>query len=1144
MNSRLSYVDRLNDEGQRKPSSALDNISQTLARLEKQLGRAFDARNSEDDITNRIKRIADEAATENNSPVRVAADPAREGRLSSFGSLLNDRDTFRRHDDQLASINSLAVELNNLRSDLQASINRGMREEFSTLREEINSVLGSVSRSHDAHGLEAGLAQIASSIAELSRRDDRDTQLLHLELGRLKAAIDDLLHLEQNRTDATLGQSLDALQERLDQIADNIGRLPDGHVIQVFDDHMRQLTLALEKLASHAHSDQRHLLEVIDERLDEISRAIAASAAVAHTSGIDPESLERIEARISSLAHQIEELNEDRPSVTVLEHLADLSDRVDEIARRIEIPEQSLERLTHCVALISERLEGVRMPPETEQMLMAIQAQLSQLSTAVSRHQADLLNHGAPLFHAVEEKLQRVVERLESIGTPAGADSLLAALDERFSDLARRMDDIRAAEDERSMQMLEQRLETMAKQLHSITGGSADPRLLHKLESQISHLSSLLARPGQDSVESLSPRLDELERFIVESRASLIEATRQAAEEVLQKFAASRTSEPMDARLQDELQKLEALTRQSAERNSRTFEAIHDTLLKIVSRLGTLEAEGSATIAQDLVRARGETAPAFGLRAPRTEDTARRKPAVSSTGAAPEPKSRLRALSRAFRRRQVNAEMEQAAPSLLEQSEPAAEALASDINAILRRVRSDRPAAMEERETLDNGSFVAAARRSILSASHEDHEEQKADDTEGSKSRLSIGSILRRHKKYAAAAIGGAMLLAGGVHFASNLSPSSFDLSRHLPAEAPARDGEEVEITADTSEAVDPLQTAATQSSEEPSAASETSKSMTERLVPQYAFAAPQTAVSEKAAENLAAYVPQEADLPAELHVKPLREAALEGNPLAYFEIAGRLAEGRGVPADMSAAAIWYERAAAKGLALAQYRIGNMYEKGLGVDRDLNKAKKWYEAAAKQGNATAMHNLGVLLAMGSEGTPDHQAAVRWFTEAADLNVTDSQFNLAILAAKGLGMPKDLTEAYKWLDIVARKGDADAAAKRDELAKVMDPEQLKIAEGKAKLWKARTPDLDANTVSIPVEWSETQISSNSPEYRKAIATVQAILNKMGYDAGAADGIVGNKTRNAIKAFQSQNGLPATGEIDDALVRKLLERSDTA
>src|SRR5690606_28730970 len=101
-------------------------------------------------------------------------------------------------------------------------------------------------------------------------------------------------------------------------------------------------------------------------------------------------------------------------------------------------------------------------------------------------------------------------------------------------------------------------------------------------------------------------RLDELERFIVESRASLIEATRQAAEEVLQKFAASRTSEPMDARLQDELQKLEALTRQSAERNSRTFEAIHDTLLKIVSRLGTLEAEGSATIAQDLVRARGE----------------------------------------------------------------------------------------------------------------------------------------------------------------------------------------------------------------------------------------------------------------------------------------------------------------------------------------------------------------------------------------------------------------------------------------------------------------------------------------------------------------------------------------------------------
>src|SRR5690606_36533727 len=124
-------------------------------------------------------------------------------------------------------------------------------------------------------------------------------------------------------------------------------------------------------------------------------------------------------------------------------------------------------------------------------------------------------------------------------------------------------------------------------------------------------------------------------------------------------------------------------------------------------------------------------------------------------------------------------------------------------------------------------------------------------------------------------------------------------------------------------------------------------------------------------------------------------------------------------------------------------------------ERNIADAKKWYKLAAEQGNLNAMHNLGVLLAMGADGGGDNKAAVRWFTEAADLNVTDSQFNLAILAAKGLGMPKDMTEAYKWFDIVARKGDADAAAKRDEIAAGMEPDVLKIAKGKATLWKART-----------------------------------------------------------------------------------------
>src|SRR5690606_19181369 len=47
------------------------------------------------------------------------------------------------------------------------------------------------------------------------------------------------------------------------------------------------------------------------------------------------------------------------------------------------------------------------------------------------------------------------------------------------------------------------------------------------------------------------------------------------------------------AGLAQDLKTLEGLTRRSDDRNARTFEAIHDTLLKIVERLGSLEAPGA-----------------------------------------------------------------------------------------------------------------------------------------------------------------------------------------------------------------------------------------------------------------------------------------------------------------------------------------------------------------------------------------------------------------------------------------------------------------------------------------------------------------------------------------------------------------------
>ena len=95
--------------------------------------------------------------------------------------------------------------------------------------------------------------------------------------------------------------------------------------------------------------------------------------------------------------------------------------------------------------------------------------------------------------------------------------------------------------------------------------------------------------------------------------------------------------------------------------------------------------------------------------------------------------------------------------------------------------------------------------------------------------------------------------------------------------------------------------------------------------------------------------------------------------------------------------------------------------------------------------------------MGADGTADNESAARWFTMAADLGVKDSQFNLGILAAKGVGMKQSLEESYKWFALVAKGGDRDAAAKRDEIANSLRPEQLKAARAAVELWKPKPLD---------------------------------------------------------------------------------------
>ncbi|MHA1189607.1 MAG: peptidoglycan-binding protein, partial [Alphaproteobacteria bacterium] len=273
-----------------------------------------------------------------------------------------------------------------------------------------------------------------------------------------------------------------------------------------------------------------------------------------------------------------------------------------------------------------------------------------------------------------------------------------------------------------------------------------------------------------------------------------------------------------------------------------------------------------------------------------------------------------------------------------------------------------------------------------------------------------------------------------------------------------------------------------------------------------------------------------------------LRQNASEGDPVAMFEVAVRLAEGRGVAADSAASASWYQRAAESGLAPAQYRLGSIYEKGIGVEKNLRTAESWYRRAAVAGNAKAMHNLAVLYAEGAGGNPDLSAAAGWFQRAAELGVRDSQFNIAILHARGLGVPEDLGEAYKWFAIAAKSGDEQAAERRNTVASALRASDLNEAAAFVKAFRPSPSAPTANIVVRPIDnWQAASASGNNLKSPNTVLRTQQLLRTAGYKVGRPDGIFGPRTQRAISAFQRDAGLPVSGEIDPLLISALEARA---
>lgn len=289
--------------------------------------------------------------------------------------------------------------------------------------------------------------------------------------------------------------------------------------------------------------------------------------------------------------------------------------------------------------------------------------------------------------------------------------------------------------------------------------------------------------------------------------------------------------------------------------------------------------------------------------------------------------------------------------------------------------------------------------------------------------------------------------------------------------------------------------------------------------------------------------VPTEAQREADLQTSPpvtapapepvvvtlptLQQAAASGDPVARY----LLGEERLSSGDVAGAAALIRRAAEQNVPAAQYRYAKLLERGEGVEQDLPAARQWTRRAAEAGHRRAMHNLGVMFATGSGGEENMDEAAHWFEEAALHGLTDSQYNLAILFLEGQGMPQSDADAYAWFAIAAAGGDTGAGEQAAAIAPTLDPSVRAQADQIVSSFTPRPFDAEING-QYSRNWGATLTLDT-----ELIASAQSLLNALGYEAGQADGQPGPRTEAAVRAFQTDRGLPPTGIIDPALIGRL-------
>lgn len=162
---------------------------------------------------------------------------------------------------------------------------------------------------------------------------------------------------------------------------------------------------------------------------------------------------------------------------------------------------------------------------------------------------------------------------------------------------------------------------------------------------------------------------------------------------------------------------------------------------------------------------------------------------------------------------------------------------------------------------------------------------------------------------------------------------------------------------------------------------------------------------------------------------------------------------------------------------------------------------------------------------------DYVTALKEFRSLAEQGDEDAQTMLGYMYASGKGVLQDYIQAHLWFNLAAAQGNERAYKAREKISEVMTSQQVAEAQSLAREWKA-----DMSSAKESAEKIETPDESE-PVGAALIRETQENLAALGYEPGPADGVMGSKTRWAIRDYQEQAGLRIDGQPSQALLEQL-------